>query len=1007
VAPTNDASETEQPRGRYPATTFDAAQPAPARTPPDGTDPSPKLPSGSDQRPEAHAPTNLKAGPLTGKMLSHYRVMEMVGAGGMGMVYRAKDVKLDRLVAIKFLPDEFGYDPRARERFEREARAASALDHPNICSIYEFGDHEGKPFIVMQLLRGQTLKDLLATTKDPKTCEMVSKSLATDDLLRIAIGICEGLEAAHEKGIVHRDIKPANIFITQRGVIKILDFGLVKLLQREHEESSSDDGRSYAPLAAAPGMELSRAGSTLGTAAYMSPEQVRGQQLDTRTDLFCLGLLLYEMATGRRAFTGKDAPAMREAIITQTPRPLRQLNPQQPAKLEKIAHRCLQKAPAQRYQRASEVRADLEALRRWRGHPLRRRWKLAVASVAAIVALVAGSVVYLETRTKFHPKDTIVLADFENQTGESVWDGALRTSLTGYLEDSQYLNVLPDQAVSEMRGLMRLKPDEPLTKSVAHGVCQRTGSKAMLAGSISKIGAQYHLDLHATNCQTGTTLGSAKADANSQGDVLNKLKDASDKLRRQLGETLPSVSKDSAPPQVTTQSLEALQAYALGLKMRTTQGAGAALPFFNRAVELDPEFGEAYAAMSAAYGELQQSTEAMQSAQKAYELRDGVRSERERFHIEGIYYDSVTGETEKANKTYLQWLERYPDDWRPRMNLGVNYSGLGQYEKAVEEQQAVMPLQPNNVEAFTSLMGSYNALDRPDKAKEIFEAARARNLDHYDLRLYRYYTAFREGDAKAMGEQVQWATGRPGAEDKMLSAASDTEAFHGRFERARSLTQQAAQSAKNVDTMEPAAMWKANAALREAEVGNTIQARAVATDALATSDDRDVVIQVALALARAGQPAAAEKLVAQLDHNFPRNTMVQNYALPVIRAAVELAKNNPNGAIQALEITAPYELGDEPYGHMYPNYLRGEAYLRLGKAQEAAREFQRIIDHPGVVLNFVTGALARLQLARALALSGDKAKARKVYEDFLALWKDADANLPVLKAAQAEYSGLK
>jgi len=635
------------------------------------------------------------------------------------------------------------------------------------------------------------------------------------------------------------------------------------------------------------------------------------------------------------------------------------------------------------------------------------RTRLALIVIVLFAALVGIGTRYLRPGSKLHEKDTVVVADFDNQTGESGWDTILKLVLTKDLEDSQYINVLPDQVIGETLKMMKRQPDERLTKDLAKQVCQWNGNKALLAPSIAKVGEGYHLDLRTMNCGTGAILASADAEADSKEKVIAALKGASNELRQNLGESLASVEKYSTQlPQVTSGSLEALQEYAMGLKMKAAQGSGAAVPFFKRAIELDPEFADAYAALGAAYSDLGQDTLSMENAREAYELRDHVSSQRERFHIEGDYYYSVTGEMERANQIYLNWIQVYPDDYRPHQNLGANYSEMGQYGKAIEEEQTVLRLQPNNVNAFTSLMGNYLALDQPEKANNIFEQARKRNLDNYFLGSYRYYTAFLESDAGTMQTQMESAMGRPEAEDTLLSAESDTEAFYGRLARARNFTQRAAQSANNADARERAAGWKANAALREAEVGNLIQARAIAADALAMSNGSVVELQGALALARAGQSAQAEKIAAKLDAEFPRSTMLQNYWLPTIRAAIELQKDNPNKAIEVLEETVPYELGNWYLGHLYPAYLRGEAYLRLGRGNEAAAEFQKVLYHRGVVQNFVIGSLARLQLARAVAMSADIASARRQYESFLELWKHADTNLPILKSAQTEYKRL-
>ncbi len=964
--------------------------------------------SGSDDGTAARQ--QLEPASLTGKIVSHYRVLEVVGGGGMGVVYRAEDIKLGRAVALKFLPEDLGNDPRALERFEREARAASALDHTNLCSIYEFGEHEGQPFIVMQLLQGQTLRDRLATLRD-RAGHAIGLSL--DQLLDFAIQIANGIEAAHEKGIIHRDIKPANIFLTEKGLVKILDFGLAKRARASGPEDRPPQAETSGDIQSPPAKEpealnLSRPGVVLGTAAYMSPEQVRGESLDGRTDLFSFGLILYEMATGRQAFSGPSVEALQEAILTGSPTPALQLNPDLPPRLEAILGKCLQRDRERRYQRAADVRDDLEKIKREVGHPLRRRRTLLTTIAVVVLALLAGGLYWrLHKTAAFSRKDTVVVADFDNHTGDAVLDGdTLKTALAKHLEQSRFLNVLSDERVSATLKLMN-SPNARLTKEVARDVCQRSDSKALLTGSIGAVGEHYLITLTALNCQTGDTLASASAEAENRNEVIKKVNQVANQVREQLGESLTPLEKsDKQLEEVTTPSLEALQAFSRARRVQMT-GEADPIPYLQRALELDPNFAAAYALLGAAYQNKMQSTLAVSNYRKAYELRDRVRSQRERLNIEGHYYDAVTGEKEKAIQSYKELSLNDPGDRKPHQNLSSIYADLGQYENAVEEAQKTIRLAPDNFGPYATLIFSYNAMGQLDKAKATFEDARSRKLDDPNLRLYRYDTAFLQGDETVMGEEMSWAMGKADAEDLLLSSQSDTEAYRGRFEKARQLSRRAVESARRADALETGAGWKANEALREAEIGDKARALQTATEAMALMPGQDVRVITALTLARSGKTAQAQKLVDKLDHEFPLDTMMQGYSLPTIRAAIELENNDPAKAIEILQVTSPYELGNASLKGLYPAYIRGEAYLKIGQGQQAAAEFQKMLDHPGIVLNFVTGALAHLQLGRAQAMMGDLQAARKSYQEFFELWKGADPDLPILKVARVEYEKLK
>jgi eukaryotic-like serine/threonine-protein kinase len=941
---------------------------------------------------------------LTGRTVSHYLVLEVVGGGGMGVVYKAEDLKLGRAVALKFLLEEVGNDPRALERFEGEARAASSLDHPNICSIYEFGEHDGRPFIVMQLLQGQTLRDSLASGALKDTVS--GAPVALDRLLDIAIQVADGLEAAHEQGIVHRDIKPANIFITTKGIAKILDFGLAKLpLQPSKAQAiptDVGDGETW---------NHGRPVRAPGTAAYMSPEQARGQQLDARTDLFSFGLILYEMATGRRAFTGDNAAQLRDGLLNRAPTPPVELNPELPADLQDIIQKCLEKDRDLRYQKAAQIRSDLARIKRERerGGP-RRRWALLATAAVVVIALIAGGLYWRTPKVNtLTEKDTLVLADFVNTTGDSVFDDTLKQALAIQLEQSPFLAVLSDRKVIQTLKLMNRPANERVTKGVAEELCLRSNSKSLLEGSIAAIGDHYLITLKAMNCHTGETIASADAEAENRNQVVKALGEAGNQLRKKLGESRPSVEKFNTPlEQATTSSLEALEAFTQAQKM-LAQG-GRAVQLLKHALELDPNFALAYDALGAAYYNLGATGSAVENFSKAYELRDRV-SPLERLRIEGYYYGFVTGQKEKAIETYSEWVRTYPEDPLPHANLGVIYTELGRYEKAAIEMQERIRLTLEHSDY--NLVGVYACLNRLDDARALLE--QARQQDEPFLHELRYSLAFLWGDNAAMQQQLTWAVGKPGVEDRLLSAQSDTEAYYGRLAKARQLSEGAVQSARHAEVPETAAEWRANEALREAELGNAVRARQSAAEALALSTGPDVEVNAALALASAGGAggaARAQKLVDKLNREFPLNTVIQNYSLPSIRAAIELEKNDPAKAIELLRAAVPYDLGSTSksvafYGYLYPVYIRGEAYLKAGQGQQAAAEFQKMLDHRGIVGNFVLGALAHLQLGRAQAMMVDKEAARKSYQDFFALWKDADPDIPVLHAAKAEYAKLK
>ena len=983
--------------------------------------------------------------------ISHYRIIEKLGAGGMGDVYLAEDTRLGRKVALKLLAQELTQNRDRLSRFDQEAYAASALNHPNILTIYEMGDEGGRHYIATEFVDGVTLRKRLSSGAPMELVEV----------LDVAVQVAGALEEAHAAGIVHRDIKPENIMIRRNGHVKVLDFGLAKLTEYALAEETDTEAVTRA-------LVQTDAGVVLGTSQYMSPEQARGKPVDTRTDIWSLGVVLYEMTAGRAPFAGETKTDVIVSIAKVDPPPLARFSAAVPPEFEWIVMKALRKNVDERYQTIKEFESDLKNLRQrivFRSELERtvppetlsgvlssaglvladteissapnrsrissqspaavatssasgaqtrassaeylvseiKRHKVKVALATAAVALVAVAVIlwmYWPRHAPLTDKDTILLADFLNTTGDPVFDGTLKQALAVQLEQSPFLDLVSEDHVRDALRFMERSPEERITREVAREICQRQGIKAMLLGSISGIGSHYAVSLDAVNAQTGASIASEHFETDNRDQVLKSLGQAASRLRENLGESLGSIQKFNAPiEQVTTSSLEALKAYSLGIEQHSKSKYREAIPFYKQAIELDQNFAIAYARLATCYNNTRQYELSREASQKAYEHRDRA-SQREKLLVSWNYYGAVTGEWDRTNEQLEVWKSTYPRDWEPFNLLANRYTLVGPFDSAIANAREALRLNPKDARIYVNLAVAFMGLNRFDEAKKILLEAQQQRLETTNMHARLYQVAFVQSDATAMKEQLDWAASKP--EDADLWQAQ-VAAFNGELTKTKQFYDHAVELARRTDSKELASQILLQQAWRNAALGNCSPVPQMTKTALDLSREQANMINAANAQAICGQAGGAQSLIGELEKQFPLDTLLNTVSIPLIRAQLELNRGNAAHAVQALEPARKFDV----YGEFWPQYVRGQAYLKLKNAAQGSSEFQSIIDDRGRYPVSPLYPLAHLGLARAAVVNGDIAKARRSYQDFFTLWKEAESSIPILIEARSEYEKLK
>ena len=951
---------------------------------------------------------------MIGETISHYKILSHLGAGGMGVVYEAEDLRLGRKVAIKFLPDKLNADPGAVQRFLREARVVSNLNHPHICTLHDVGSHPstrnsgpegpaiarsgpgGQQFMVMELLDGQSLKDRVARS-----------ALSMDEVLELGAQIADALDAAHSQGVVHRDIKPANLFVTRRGAIKVLDFGVAKLSQAVR-------GDAGATLAATD--QLTSMGTTIGTVSYMSPEQARGQDIDARSDVFSAGVVLYEMATGRLPFPGATVATIFEGLLTKQPPAPSAIKDGIPPEFDQIVFKALEKDRELRYQGAAELRAELKRLKRARDTgnvsaavvpPLPRpapAWRKPVLIGAPLVtaALVAAFLLYEQISTPaLTEKDSVVLSSVVNRTGDTMFDDTLGEALALQLRQSPFLNVVPDQQVQATLRLMSLEPMTPITAEVGREVCQRAGAKALLGGTIAMLGSSYVITLNAQDCVRGSVLAEEQAQAHNKEAVLAVMGDAVSRFREKLGESLGSIQRyDAQIEEATTRSLEALKAYSQGLRTRRTNGDFDSVPFFRRAIDLDPEFALAYARLGTVYSNLSQPDEARKMTARAYELRQKV-SEAERHYIEARYFTTVEPDVQKALDVYRIWLATFPNDYIALTNSALLHKQQGDHDEAIRKLELATQVAADQPVAWINLGQTYFETGDYDNAKRVLNTA-LKLQDATGSRIRLYQIAVFTGDLAMAEEQVAAVRGRRDEVD-MVAARMFGAAYRGRFTEAAELAIEYQNRMAALSRGPQAGQNLMVVAIGEALAGLHEQARkrVIETFNDGVLNESSLDERLAVAAITSDAAAARELLPLTLEENTRATAKaVRDEGERAIRAVAALAEKRPRDAVDLIE---PVTF-DTAHSEMVN--IWSIAKMQVGDLPAAAKGLTFMTSREARNALSATTPFAYAMLARVQAQLGQKDEARKSYEKFFELWKDADPDVPLLAQAREGYAKL-